>query len=148
MQEVNFDEVVGRIVERDERYTADAYGLVRESLDFTQRRANKKTRGRLRHVSGPELLDGVREYVLQEYGPLAITVLEEWGIRSTRDIGQIVFNMVENRLLAKTEQDSLADFDERYDFEEAFRHPFLPNSKRQLTPPARSMKPRSSEPKA
>lgn len=148
MQEVNFDEVVGRIVERDKRYAADAYGLVRESLDFTQRRANKKSRGRLRHVSGAELLDGVREYVLKEYGPLAITVLEDWGIRSTRDIGEIVFNMVENRLLAKTEQDCLADFEASYDFKEAFVNPFLPASKLPPAPPKRSVKPRSSEQKA
>jgi uncharacterized repeat protein (TIGR04138 family) len=148
MQEVNFDEVVGRIVERDTRYTVEAYNLVREALDFTQRRANKKHRGRLRHVSGPELLDGVREYVLQEYGPLAITVLEEWGIRATRDIGEIVFNMVENRLLAKTDEDSLADFEGSYDFEQAFLHPFLPSSKLQPKASVRAVKPKSSEPKA
>jgi uncharacterized repeat protein (TIGR04138 family) len=148
MQEVNFDEVVGRIVQRDTRYSAEAYTLVREALDFTQRRANKKNRGRLRHVSGPELLEGVRDYVLQEYGPLALTVLEEWGIRCTRDIGEIVFNMVEHRLLAKTDDDNLADFEGTYDFKEAFVHPFLPSSKRTPPPPVRAVKPKSSEPKA
>ena len=148
MQELDFDEVVERIVERDPRYTSEAYGLLREALDYTQQQVHKKSRGKVRHVSGQELLEGVREYVLQQYGPMSITVLEEWGIRHTRDIGEIVFNMVENRLLAKTEEDSRADFANGYDFIEAFRKPFLPSVKLQSTAPARGMKPKPSEPKA
>lgn len=148
MQELNFDEVVERIVERDKRYTREAYGLLREALDFTQQQIHKKSRGKVRHVTGQELLDGVREYVLQQFGPMTITVLEEWGIRNTGDIGEIVFNMVEHRLLAKTDEDSRADFAKGYDFDEAFRKPFLPSSKLKPKPPVRGMKPRSSEPKA
>lgn len=148
MQELNFDEVVERIVERDPRYTAEAYGLLREALDYTQQQIHKKSRGKVRHVTGQELLDGIREYVLQQFGPMSITVLGEWGIRNTRDIGEVVFNMVEHRLLAKTEEDSLADFEKGYCFEEAFRKPFLPATKLQPSPPARGLKPKSSEPKA
>jgi len=149
MQELNFDEVVERIVASDPRYTRDAYTLLREALDHTQRQVCKKSRGRARHVTGQELLQGFSEHVLKEFGPMAITVLEEWGIRNTRDIGEIVFNMVEHRLLAKTDQDSRADFDDGYDFEEAFRRPFLPSFKlNPPTPPRRGMKPAPSKPKA
>jgi len=146
MQELNFDEVVERIVEQDSRYEREAYDLLREALDYTQQQVHKKSRGKVRHVTGQELLEGVREYVLQQYGPMSLTVLEEWGIHNTRDIGEIVFNMVENRLLAKTDEDSRADFNNGYDFEEAFRKPFLPESKQQPKPPARGMKPKPSEP--
>ncbi|MCU0771538.1 MAG: hypothetical protein MUE94_07190 [Verrucomicrobia bacterium] len=148
MQELNFEEVVERIVEADPRYTREAYGLLREALDYTQQQIHKKSRGQIRHVTGQELLEGIREHVLQQFGPMSITVLEEWGIRNTRDIGEVVFNMVENRLLAKTEEDSRADFNHGYDFDEAFRKPFLPKSRLQPKPPTRAVKPKPSEPKA
>ena len=148
MQELNFDEIVERIVERDSRYPREAYTLLREALDFTQRQIHKKSRGKVRHVSGQELLDGIRDYALQQYGPMAITVLEEWGIRGTSDFGEIVFNMVEHRLLAKTEEDSRADFARGYDFDEAFRNPFLPSCRLKPKAPVRGMKPKPSEPKA
>lgn len=150
MQELNFEEVVERIVKRDSRYTRDAYGLLKEALDFTQRKVQKKTPGKVRrisHVTGQELLEGVRQYSLREFGPMTITVLDEWGIRNCRDIGEIVFNMVENRLLAKTDTDSRDDFEPGYDFYEAFRKPFLPTVKLTPKPPIRSIKPKSSEPK-
>ena len=60
---------------------------------------------------------------------MALTVFEEWGIHNCRDFGEIVFNMVNHGLLKKTEEDSLADFEGGYDFEEAFRKPFLPTGK-------------------
>ena len=71
---------------------------------------------------------GIRGFALAQFGPMAMTVFEEWGIHQCRDFGDIVFNMVENGLLAKTEKDNRADFDGGYDFYEAFRRPFLPSS--------------------
>ena len=65
---------------------------------------------------------------------MTATVLEEWGIRSCQDFGNMVFLMVENNLLRKQEQDSPADFKNGYSFDEAFREPFLPRSKRAITP--------------
>lgn len=129
MQEVNFDEVVTQILARDARYHRDAYAFLREGLDFTQKLASKESRGATRHVSGQELLDGLRQYALQEFGPMAITVLEEWGINECRDFGNIVFNMVEIGLLAKTEKDSHDDFQTGYDFTDAFCKPFWPAAK-------------------
>lgn len=129
MHEVNFDEVVEQILETDNRFHRDAYGFMREALDFTQKIIGKENQGKVRHVTGQELLDGIRQYSLQQFGPMAITVLEEWGIRNCKDFGDIVFNMVEIGLLAKTERDSREDFQNGYDFNDAFRKPFWPASR-------------------
>ena len=129
MQEINFDATLENILAKDSRYHRDAYLFVREALDFTQKLVIKENRGQIRHVSGQELLGGIRQLALQQLGPMAPTVFEEWGIKNCRDFGEIVFNMVEIGLLAKTEKDSRDDFQNGYDFTEAFRKPFLPESK-------------------
>jgi len=129
MQEVNFDELLDQILAKDTRYTRGAYTFVREALDFTQKLVGKDARGVIRHVSGQELLDGIRQFALQQFGPMTVTVFEEWGVKCCRDFGEIVFNMVEIGLLAKTEKDTRADFQNGYDFTDAFRKPFWPQSK-------------------
>lgn len=121
MKHPNAEELLEGILARDPRYATDAYAFVRAGLDFTVRRLEKP-----RHVSGQELLDGIREFALSEFGPMTKTVLNGWGINRTEDIGEIVFNMVETGLLGKTEKDSRADFANGYDFDEAFRNPFRP----------------------
>ena len=126
MQEIAFEEAIELVVSRDTRFARDAYLFVREALDFTQKLAARQSRGRLRHVTGQELLNGIRDFALREFGPMAPTVFEHWGVQSCRDFGDIVFNMVDIGLLAKTEKDSRTDFEEGYDFFEAFRKPFLP----------------------
>ena len=73
-----------------------------------------------RHVTGQELCIGLRDYAHQQYGLLALTVLNSWNIRRTEDFGKIVFAMIEAGLLRKTEQDSIADFQNVYDFMEVF----------------------------
>ena len=110
MHEVSFEEALVKIAAKDPRYHRDAYLFVREALDHTQKTIGKDPRGRIRHVTGQELLAGIREFALQQFGPMTKTVLEEWGIRCSQDFGEIVFNMVEVGWLAKTEKDSRADF--------------------------------------
>ena len=129
MQEINFDEAVEQILARDSRYTREAYLFVREALDYTQRLVGKETRGAIRHVTGRELLDGIRQFALNQFGPMTVTVFEEWGVRNCRDFGEIVFNMVESSLLARTEKDTRDDFQNGYDFTETFRKPFWPAQK-------------------
>jgi len=129
MQEIDFDQAVEHITAKDSRFARDAYVFVREALDFTQKLAGKEARGGVRHVSGQELLDGIRQFALQQFGPMAVTVFEEWGVKSCRDFGEIVFNMVEIGLLAKTERDSREDFQKGYDFTDAFHKPFWPQGK-------------------
>jgi uncharacterized repeat protein (TIGR04138 family) len=132
MQEVNFDEALEQILAKDARYQREAYFFVREALDYTQKLISKQAQGQLRHVSGQELLDGIRQYALAQFGPMVMTVLGEWGIHKCRDFGEIVFNMVEIGLLAKTDKDCREDFDSGYEFDDAFRKPFLPSAR--LTP--------------
>jgi uncharacterized repeat protein (TIGR04138 family) len=129
MHEANFEDGLEQILAKDTRFHRDAYLFLREALDFTQKAIVKESRGELRHVSGQELLGGIRDYALQQFGPMAITVLDEWGIRKCEDFGEIVFNMVEASLLAKTDKDSRDDFQNGYAFDEAFRKPFLPQDK-------------------
>jgi len=129
MQEINFDEAVEQILAKDPRFARDAYAFVRESLDFTQKLIGKENRGTIRHITGQELLDGIRQFALQQFGPMAATVFEEWGLMNCRDFGDIVFNMVEISLLAKTDKDSRDDFQNGYDFTDAFRKPFWPQSR-------------------
>ncbi len=139
MQEINFDQAVELIVANDPRFARDAYVFVREALDFTQKLIVKEAKGAIRHVTGQELLDGIRQFALQQFGPMAVTVFEDWGVKSCRDFGEIVFNMVEIGLLAKTDKDTREDFQNGYDFTDAFRKPFWPPSKQNLvgTPVAR-----------
>ena len=129
MQEVNFDEALEQIVATDPRFQRDAYVFMREALDFTQKLIGKENQGKVRHVTGKELLDGLRQYALAQFGPMTITVFEEWGVHQCKDFGDIVFNMVEIGLLAKTEKDTRDDFQSGYDFTDAFRKPFWPESR-------------------
>jgi uncharacterized repeat protein (TIGR04138 family) len=123
MNTPDLNNLMQRILDRDPRYKAEAYAFVRSGLDFTVRR--KETP---RHISGGELLDGIREFALEEFGPMSRTILAEWGITCTEDVGEIVFNMVETGLLGKTDEDSRADFAGGYDFDQAFRQPFRPSA--------------------
>ncbi len=141
MQQPNFEEMLETIVARDPRFTADAYHFIREALDHTQKLVAKTPKGTTRHVTGPELLDGIRQYALGLYGPMTQTVFADWGIRCCDDFGDIVFNLVEAGLLSKTQKDSREDFKGGYDFDDAFRKPFLPSGK---TQPLRTSKPASA----
>src|SRR5258705_2242996 len=129
MQALSFEEVLEQILKREERYHREAYTFLREALDHTQRTLSKEGRTSKQHVSGQELLAGIRAFALEQYGPMAITLLEEWGIRSCRDFGELVFILVEHGLLAKTDKDTRADFETGYDFHHAVWHPFLPQNK-------------------
>ncbi|HOW68926.1 MAG TPA: hypothetical protein PK256_26895 [Verrucomicrobiota bacterium] len=135
MQEQHFDAILDAIIARDGRYQRDAYLFLREALDFTQQRAQQGKKKQPRHVTGQELLEGIREYALQQYGPMALMVFDEWKVRCCEDFGEIVFNLIDAGLLSKTETDSRQDFAGGYDFIEAFRKPYLPQRKRSPVKP-------------
>ena len=103
------------ILDKDKRYDPEAYSFIMASLDYTMRKLKRKG-----HVTGQELSDGVKDYCLEQFGPLSRLVLERWGIKSTNDFGEIVFNLINSGLLGKTEEDRKEDFHNRYDFKEAF----------------------------
>jgi uncharacterized repeat protein (TIGR04138 family) len=101
------------------KYKPRAYMFVIEALEFTMARL-----GRHGHVSGQELSEGVAHLAKREFGPTAKMVLENWGITETRDIGEIVFTLVSAGLLGKTEEDSIEDFVEVYDFDDVFERQY------------------------
>jgi uncharacterized repeat protein (TIGR04138 family) len=133
MQPVNFDQSVNQIVADDPRFRPEAYFFMRDALEYTKRSLSRSKTDQ-KHVSGKELLEGIRAFSLETYGPMTITVLEEWGIHSCGDFGEIVFNMIEYNLLAKSDTDTRADFHDGYAFADAFRKPFLPSA-RLVSPP-------------
>jgi len=114
-KEKDFYLVVEQICVKDKRYKADAYEFIMQALYFTQNKLKKD-----KHVSGKELLEGVRDFIIEQYGPMSKTVLAHWGIKKTEDLGNIVFNLIDKQILSKTEEDSLEDFKNVYDFEAAF----------------------------
>ncbi len=130
MSDTSFNHAVAGIVERDARFHPRAYFFVRLALDHTVRRLSRPEHGPQRHVTGQELLAGFRELALREFGPLARTVLAEWGLRRTEDVGAIVFNLVGHGVMGRRPEDSAADFAGGYGFDAAFDAPFLPPSRR------------------
>ncbi len=117
---------LAEVVRRDPRYSYEAYEFVFSALAHTQQalgRALDDAAGAeaepSHHVSGPELLHGIRELALQEFGLMARVVFRLWGVERTDDFGRIVFNLVEAQLMSKTDRDSLDDFRGVYDFDEA-----------------------------
>ena len=93
MAKINFAEVVEQICEKDLRFSSDAYHFVQEGLNHTLKSLKRGGQHAHRHVSGQELLHGLREFALKEYGPMSKAVLNEWGLKATDDFGQIVFNL-------------------------------------------------------
>ena len=128
-----FAEAIARICASDRRYAPEAYLFLNEGLVRTLKRVQDKEK-KGRQISGAELSNGLREYALEQYGPLAMTVLGHWGIRSTRDFGEIVYVLLSAGLLGKTDEDKIEDFDHLYDFDAAFRAPFRPKPRRRKSP--------------
>ncbi len=127
------DELAG-VLSRDPRYSIHAYAFMFEALEYTKnlkKRAQVRSRGRgsraskTRHVTGRELCEGARLLALSHYGLLALVVLNQWGIRATSDLGEIVYNLIQSGDLEQSSDDSRADFDQVYDFEAAFRRDFV-----------------------
>lgn len=110
-----FEIIVEDIFKKDSRYKEDSYAFVMEALAYTQKKFKNP-----KHVTGEELLEGIRELLLHKFGPMALTVLKHWGISSTEDFGYIVFNLVENKVLSKTEEDDINHFRNVFDFDEVF----------------------------
>ncbi len=133
MQDPDFAEIVGLICKEDTRFDRKAYDFIRQGLDHAVKELKKKDApraGRSRHVSGPELLEGLKVYALDQFGPLAKTVLNSWGVKRCSDFGDIVFNLIEYNVFSKTDNDRREDFSDLYTFEDAFVKPFLPTKAR------------------
>ena len=107
------------ILAKDDRFDSRAYDFVLRVIA----EASDDAKG---HVTGMELLDYFRDLALDAYGPLAYTVLSDWGVHSCEDVGAIVFNLYDSKRIAKTDNDSPADFIGGFDFKEEFLGPYKP----------------------
>ena len=114
-QVIELAEQVRGILKRDPRYRPEAYEFVIQALHHTLEKAGER-----RHVSARELLEGIRDYAHARFGQLALVVLEAWGVKATDDFGEIVFNLIEAKLMGKTDTDTKEDFHAVYDFHDAF----------------------------
>lgn len=133
---------LAELLEEDKRYRVAAYEFIFDALAFAQNvlklgrekpsepnevlgdPSEEEPEEPQRHVTGQELCEAIRRYALYQYGYMAKTVLNSWGIFSTRDFGEIVFNLVRYGRMRKTKEDRLEDFDEVYDFETAFQEEY------------------------
>jgi uncharacterized repeat protein (TIGR04138 family) len=106
------------------RYHSNAYLFVCAALRHTQENLGRGTAHDAAdddaHISGGELLDGIRELAVDQFGLMATAVFRRWGVRSTEDFGRIVFELIERGEMRKTDRDQLSDFVDIYEFEEAF----------------------------
>lgn len=127
MKVSGFNEAVALAVAKKDKYRPEGYQFLRESLEETlKKRLKSKHQPVSSHVSAEELLEGFRRIALREFGPMSPTVLNYWGIASCRDIGEMVFSLVEAGAFGRTENDRIDDFESGFDFHEAFVLPFLP----------------------
>ena len=111
----DFNEHLRRVISRDPRYRADAYLFIMGTLVRAVEKLPKA-----RHITGRELLESIRQNAIEQFGPMTATVFEHWGVKNSLDFGRIVFNMVEEGLLSKTETDALEDFKDALFFEKLF----------------------------
>jgi len=134
---------IADLLRRDRRYQFDAYAFVFDALRYAQEKLEMgrdypptDTEGEPhnkpeQHITGQELCEAIRCYALEQYGLMAKDVLNHWGIRSTGDFGEIVFNLIEIGQMRKTPEDRREDFNDVFDFVEGLQDSFqigLPDS--------------------
>ena len=134
MQKIGFAEALDSIVATDQRYHRDAYVFLRDALDYTTKQQKKSKGAAVRHVAGPELLEGVRLYALEGIRTDGADRFFLLGNRALRRYRADGFQPDRRGIFGKTEQDSLDDFKSVYSFHDAFVKPFLPEKAR---PPAK-----------
>jgi len=126
MQKETFEDAIKRITQQDSRFEADAYYFLKEALDYTAQEMSLSSEEHSRHVSAEQLLHGFKDLALKEFGPMASTLFNEWGIKSCGDVGDIVFLLIKEGVFGKQDNDSPEDFIEVYSFQSAFIDPYLP----------------------
>jgi uncharacterized repeat protein (TIGR04138 family) len=127
------DHPLAELLRRDRRYHRDAYFFIFEALRYAQEQlglgrplSDDPDDELQRHVTGQQLCEAIRRYAVQQYGLMAKSVLNEWGVRSTSDFGEIVFNLIDIGQMKKTETDRREDFDEVFNFDDGLRDAFVP----------------------
>ncbi len=116
------------LLKQDQRYHRDAYGFVRDALAYAQDTSKNAPRPEAvageHHITGQELCEAIRQYSLEQFGFMAKTVLNSWGVFSTSDFGEIVYNLIRIKHMKKSSSDRREDFDDVYDFATGFEPVF------------------------
>jgi uncharacterized repeat protein (TIGR04138 family) len=122
------------LLEEDPRYTVEAYEFVRDALAYaheimglgvsSEADPDREGSDAERHLTGQELCEASRRYALEQYGLMARTVLKSWGLETTSDIGEIVYNLIRIDLMRKSESDRREDFDDVFDFRKSLEEDF------------------------
>ena len=121
------NEALRKLALSDGRYSPEAFRFLYESLEHALRLAGREhAEGVERHVSGQEVLAGMRACALEQFGPLAAQVWRAWGVKETLDWGRIVFLLVEHGMLKRQDGDKLEDFSDNFDFDRAFELGYRP----------------------
>ena len=128
MQAPQFMDAVKAVIARDDRFQLGAYYFLKDALDFTVKRAMDNNGGQQRHVTASELLIGLRDLALQEFGPMASTMISEWGITQCTDIGIMVFQLIEEGAFGKQDSDTPEDFTNIFSLQQTLAAPFLPTT--------------------
>jgi uncharacterized repeat protein (TIGR04138 family) len=121
---------IEQIAQEDGRYKLNAIRFVYEGLGHTVRTEadesspSEEPGGQPHHISGQELCHGLRRLAIERWGRLAKVVLNHWGVRTTRDFGEIVYLMIRHKWMSAQPGDSIDDFNEVYDFKTAFEDQF------------------------
>lgn len=126
MQPTQFTDAVQTVAQKEPRFDIGAYFFLKDALDYTVKRVMESNDGEHRHVSASELLLGFRDLAQQEFGPMASTMMSEWGLTSCTDIGHMVFLLIEEGVFGKQDSDTREDFAELYPLLETLDAPFLP----------------------
>ncbi len=123
-----------QLLQEDRRYTLEAYQFVRDGLQYAQevlhlgeKKGSAEASGRPKgeqHLTGQQLCDAIRQYAIAQFGMMAKTVLNSWGLHSTSDFGEVVYNLIRVGLMKKSKTDRREDFNDCYEFEHAFREGF------------------------
>ena len=128
MAKVRFSDGVENVIRKDPRYHREAYIFLRDGLDFTIHRLRRENEEEAdRHVTPQELLEGLRDLALDQFGPMVPSVFEHWGVHCTEDFGHMVFNLSSEGIFGVQESDQLEDFRHYYSFHQAFIAPFQPD---------------------
>lgn len=114
------------LLQQDQRYHIEAYQFVREALAYAQEILKMPAQGAEgeQHITGQQLCEAIRQYALEQYGFMAKTVLNNWGVHATGDFGEIVYNLIRIKYMKRSKADRREDFDDCYDFSNAFEPVF------------------------
>lgn len=108
------------IAQEDGRYDPAAFRFVYEGLGYTVKNVTQEAC----HVSGQTLCEGLRQMAIEKYGRLALLVLNTWGLKTTRDFGQIVYTLIDHEWMSAQPTDTLDDFNDVYEFQATFKEQF------------------------